>query len=275
MPQTNARRSRRPVELRVLRTEWRTPHMVRVVLGGAGIADFRDNEDTDHYVKLLFPRPGVNYPEPFDLEAVERDLPRSQWPVRRTYTVRHFDAGLGELTVDFVYHGDEGIAGPWAAAARPGDVLRLMGPGGKYRPSADADWHLLVGDEAAIPAIGSALDRMPTGARVAVILQVANPDEKQKFETPADADFTWVYRDDASDFRDQLADAVRAWEFPPGQGQFFVHGEAEAVMKRIRPYLLSERGVHRDWLSISGYWREGNSEESFREWKAAEATSKG
>ena len=30
----------------------------------------------------------------------------------RTYTVRHWDPIRGELTIDFVVHGDEGVAGP-------------------------------------------------------------------------------------------------------------------------------------------------------------------
>ncbi|MGH8878145.1 MAG: siderophore-interacting protein [Stackebrandtia sp.] len=275
MSQKPVRATRGVVELTVLRTEWRTPHMIRVVFGGRGIEDFQDNNDADHYVKLLFPPEGVSYPEPFNLDDIQRDLPRSQWPIRRTYTVRSFDADLGELVIDFVYHGDEGIAGPWAANARPGDVLRLLGPGGKYSPSADADWHLLVGDESALPAIGSALERMPAQARVKVIVQVENPDEQQKFDSPAEADFTWLYRCDAvdADARAQLSDAVTAWEFPPGQGQFFIHGEAETTMKRIRPYLLNDRGVHRDWLSISGYWRLGNTEENFRDWKARQAAA--
>ena len=38
----------------------------------------------------------------------------------RTYTVREWD---GErLTIDFVVHGDEGVAGPWALPAQPGDA---------------------------------------------------------------------------------------------------------------------------------------------------------
>lgn len=276
MTQKPARTARGVVELSVLRTEWQTPHMIRVVLGGEGIAGFQDTNDADHYVKLLFAPKGVTYPEPFCLDTIQRDLPRSQWPIRRTYTVRSFDAAVGELVIDFVYHGDEGIADPWAAAAEPGDLLRLVGPGGKYSPSPDADWHLLVGDESAIPAIGSALERMPVGAKVTVILQVDSPDEQQKFDTRAETAFTWLYRCAATgpDPRTELSQAVRDFTFPPGQGQFFVHGEADVVMKKIRPHLLRDRQVHRDWLSISGYWRQGNTEESFRNWKAQQAAGK-
>ena len=35
-----------------------------------------------------------------------------QLPVSRTYTVRRVDRGAAELAIDFVVHGDEGLAGP-------------------------------------------------------------------------------------------------------------------------------------------------------------------
>ena len=69
----------------------------------------------------------------------------------------------GPLTLDFVVHGDDGIAGPWAAQAKPGDTLELAGPGGAYAPSPDADWHLLAGDDAVLPAIAVSLARIPPG----------------------------------------------------------------------------------------------------------------
>lgn len=40
----------------VVRTERLTPHMVRLVLGGDGLAGFGAGEFTDHYIKILFPR---------------------------------------------------------------------------------------------------------------------------------------------------------------------------------------------------------------------------
>src|SRR5918999_4970166 len=156
--------ARIPTTLQVRRTEWLTPGMVRVVAGGEDLARFPDTPYTDRYVKIVFPRPVVYYPEPFDMEAIHAELPREQWPALRTYTVRALDRAAGELTIDFVVHGDRGLAGPWAAAAREGDLLRLLGPGGAYLPDPDADWHLLVGDESALPAIAAACERVPAGA---------------------------------------------------------------------------------------------------------------
>ncbi len=259
-------RDRRPVTtLVVLRTERVTPHMIRVVAGGPGLADFVPNDRTDAYVKVLFPLPGVTYPEPLDMTAVRRDFPRSQWPVVRTYTVRYFDPVAQELAIDFVHHGDVGVAGPWAASVRPGSTFSLLGPGGAYAPSPTAGWHLLLGDEAALPAIGAAVERLPAGARARVVVEVAGADEEQKFDSLGEVDLVWVHRDAGG----SLVDVVREMEFSGEDVQAFVHGEA-AMVKELRG-LMAERGVTKDRLSISGYWRRGLSEDGFREVKAAES----
>ena len=77
---------RRTTALQVRRTERLTPHMIRVVAGGDDLAAFPDTEYADRYVKILFPHPGVAYPQPFDMDAVRAELPREQWPALRTYT---------------------------------------------------------------------------------------------------------------------------------------------------------------------------------------------
>ncbi|MFI0906944.1 siderophore-interacting protein [Streptomyces sioyaensis] len=247
---------------RVQRTERLSPHMVRVVLGGEGAAEFTAGEYSDHYIKLLFPVPGVEYPEPFDIAQIRADFPRNRWPRTRTYTVRAWDAGSRELTVDFVVHGDEGLAGPWAAAARPGDEILFLGPGGAYVPDGDADWHLLAGDESALPAIAASLARMPSGVPVHAFIEVAGPQERQELAAPADAEIHWLYRGDAPVGRELVA-AVRALEFPAGEVQAFVHGEAGFV-KELRRLLRVEREVPREALSISGYWRAGHDEDGWQ-----------
>ncbi|MFF3546589.1 siderophore-interacting protein [Streptomyces platensis] len=249
---------------RVRRTERLTPHMVRVVLGGEGLAEFAAGEYSDHYVKLVFPRPGVAYPEPFDIAQIREEFPRDQWPSTRTYTVRAWDAVTRDLTVDFVVHGDEGLAGPWAAAAQPGDEIFLLGPGGAYVPEAAADWHLLAGDESALPAIAASLARIPAGVPVHAFIEVAGPEERQELDGPAGVEISWLYRGGAPVGRELVA-AVRALDFPSGRVQAFVHGEAGFV-KELRRLLRVEREIPREALSISGYWRTGHDEDG---WQAA------
>ncbi|TVL90464.1 siderophore-interacting protein [Streptomyces sp. SAJ15] len=252
---------------RVVRTERLTPHMVRVVLGGEGLAAFVAGECSDHYVKLLFPVEGVSYPEPFDIARIREEFPRDQWPRTRTYTVRAWDPAARELTVDFVVHGDEGLAGPWALRATPGQEISLLGPGGAYLPSEEADWHLLVGDESALPAIAASLERAPSGVPVRAFIEVASPEEEQKLTVPDGAEVVWLHRG-AAPVGEALVEAVRNLEFPPGQAHVFVHGEAGFV-KELRRHLRIEREVPREWLSISGYWRRGHDEDGWQASKPA------
>lgn len=244
----------------VVRTERLGPHMIRVVLDG--LPGFPAGEYTDHYVKLLFPQPGVTYPEPFDMRRIRSEMPREAWPTTRTYTVRACDPDAGEVTIDFVHHGEVGLAGPWAAAARPGDVMRFLGPGGAYAPDPAADWHLLVGDESALPAIGAALERMPAGALAHVFVEVDGPEDEQELATEAAAEIRWLHRGPGP-VGAALVEAVESLEFPPGAVHAFVHGEAGFV-KLLRRHLRLDRGVPLAQLSISGYWRLGRDEEGWR-----------
>jgi NADPH-dependent ferric siderophore reductase len=246
--------------------------MIRIVAGGDDLAAFPDTEYTDRYVKILFPRPGVSYPQPFNLDTIRAELPREQWPALRTYTVRAFDPAAGELTIDFVHHGDTGLAGPWAAGARPGDALLLLGPGGAYAPDPTADWHLLVGDESALPAIAAALERVPPGVPVHALVEVDGPADEQHLTTPGRLDLRWYHRDPGRP--GQLVDVLAALTFPAGRVHAFVHGEA-GVVRALRRHLLAERGVPRDDLSVSGYWRRGDDEEGFRAFKQAERAATG
>lgn len=259
--------ARRTTTLEVRRTERLTPHMIRVVAGGDELSAFPETPHTDRYVKILFPRPGVRYPEPFDMDAIRAGFPREQWPAMRTYTVRALDHAAGELTIDFVHHGDVGLAGPWAAAARPGDVLRLAGPGGAYAPDPEADWHLMVGDESALPAIAAACERVPAGVPVVAVLEVADAAEEQELACSGVLHATWLHR--RAGEPDQLLEAVRSLEFAPGRVHAFVHGEA-GIVRGVRRHLVDERGVPRELLSVSGYWRRGVDEDGWQAEKAAE-----
>ncbi len=262
------RRNRVAKRAVVRRTERITPHMIRVVFTSD---DFVDNGTTDHYVKLLFGKPGVEYPEPLDMGVVRETYPSDQWPTMRTYTVRNWDENTRELTVDFVYHGDEGVAGSWAATAKPGDVLWFNGPGGAYAPDESADWHLLVGDESALPAIGAAVEQLPPGARATVLVEVEDETEEQKFGGSGEVDVTWFHRAGGAGGRgDRLVAAVEALTFPPGDPQVFVHGEAGFVF-RIRKNLFQDRALPRDRVSLSGYWRLGKNEDGWQAEKAETA----
>src|SRR5215213_829442 len=264
MTETPTRPRRRPKTTTVLETERLSPHLIRVVVGGDDLDGFGAGEFTDHYVKLHIPPPGAEYRAPFDPDEVKERYPREQWPRVRTYTVRDWDADRGQLTLDFVVHGDEGVAGPWAATAQPGDILHLMGPGGGYAPDPEADWHLLVGDRAVIPAIAVSLERIPAGVPVHVLIEVPEPGDEVELQTPGDLHLTWLHGDGTGD---TLVPAVRDLEFPEGQVHAFVHGEAE-VVRQIRRHLVLDRAIGKEALSASGYWKRNRDDEAWRAEKA-------
>lgn len=264
------KRQRTPISTQVSRVSHISPEMVRVVLGGEGLHGFPVGAFTDHYVKLLFPPEGASYGMPFDAEQVRAELPKDQWPATRTFTVRSHDDAAGELTLDLVVHGDTGLAGRWAAHAKPGDPIQLLGPGGDYTPAKDADWYLFVGDASALPAIAVSLEQLGADKQAYVFLYVASAGEEQPLPTAAEAHVQWMHATVGT--AEQLLAAVRALTFPAGAVDAFVHGEAGAV-RAVRRHLLSERGVPRTALSASGYWKLGRDDEGWRadkpEWKRA------
>ncbi|MDL9936250.1 siderophore-interacting protein [Gordonia sp. ABSL1-1] len=266
----------------VLRTERLSPHFVRVYLGGDGFDGFAPalgaagEPDTDMYVKIAFAPAGVVYPEPFDPQELRATLPPEEQPILRTYTVRRVDDERREIAIDFVVHGDEGIAGPWAASAQPGETVTFLGPGSGYRPKADAPWHLLAADEAGLPALAAALEALPDDAVAKVFIEVAGPEDELELTAPVGAEIVWVHRggpagevgDDVSGDNAPLIAAVRGAEWLAGEPHVFIHGEAQVVMHNLRGYVRKERGVKAANASISGYWRRGRTEEGFRRWKS-------
>jgi NADPH-dependent ferric siderophore reductase len=255
-----------PKTATVIRTEQLSPTLTRVILGGNGLQQFAHRGFTDSYVKLSFLTPGVEYPQPFDLERVRAELPQEHWPVVRTYTVRRWDAEAAQLAIDFVVHGDAGIAGPWAASAQPGDEVLFSGPGGAYAPAIDADFHLYIGDESALPAIAAALEALPVDAAGQVLVEVHDAASEIPVSAPAGVAVTWIHSGPRP-IGEALVEAAENLEFPAETVDAFVHGEAGFV-KDLRKLLRVDRGVPRDRLSISGYWRVGATEEGWRAGKA-------
>ena len=150
---------------RVLVTQWLTPSLVRLELGDGDLAEFSMPDATDAYVNVAIPPAGAPYGEVFEPARREGRAPRAH--VARAPALHGPVLGPAGAAADRRLRGarrPSASPGPWAAAARPGSVLVFEGPSGGYRPDPDADWHLLVGDESALPAIAASLEALPPGA---------------------------------------------------------------------------------------------------------------
>lgn len=254
-------RKRIPRTAEVVRAEWVSSGMRRVWFTGTDLNCLRALPYTDHYVKILFPPRGADYRWPFDPDELKASAPAHLWPVTRTYTVRSYHEDRNEMAIDFVVHGDEGLAGPWAAAAEAGQRIGFFGPGGAYAPDLSADSHLLVGDEAAIPAICATLDRLGESARALVYLEVEGPHGEQPISASSSVEVVWVHRR-GRPYGDALAEVVRDRGVPGGDVQAFVHGNADMI-RQLRRYLFGELDFNRKRVSMSGYWRTGQTEDGW------------
>ncbi|MDO5735769.1 MAG: siderophore-interacting protein [Propionibacteriaceae bacterium] len=254
-------------EAEVLGTEWLTPGLVRVFLTGKDLVSIPPLHCTDHYIKFFFPPAGADYTPPFDPEQMRNELPREEWPVTRTYTIRSFDRESNVMTVDFVVHGDDGLAGSWAARVAPGALINFRGPGGKFVPDSSIDSHLLVGDEAAMPAIAATLEALPDTAVAEVFLEVEDGDHELDLPTTSRTTIHWIHRGGLS-HGVTLAEAVRNAPRHEGTVQAFVHGNAHMV-KDLRRFLFVECGLEKSQVSISGYWRTDFTEDAWQASKAA------
>ncbi|WP_448631468.1 siderophore-interacting protein [Cellulomonas soli] len=175
--------------------------------------------------------------------------------------------GDGELTLDMVVHGATGVAGPWAAHAQVGDTVWVAGPGGAWSPSPDVASHLLIGDASALPAVAVALERLPRDAVGAVVLEVPSAADELPLSAPPGVAVHWVHEVDHTPGL-ALVEAVESLAPIAGPVGAFLHGEAGAV-RALRAHLRTVRGVQREHLSVSGYWRFGADDEGWRAGKRA------
>lgn len=249
--------------LQVVRVHAVTPHLLRITLGGHDLADFESASFDDH-VKVFFPPPGVERPTLPEMGPNGPVFPDSgqtpvaqpvAQPVARDFTPRRFDRDAGELDLEFVLH-HPGPASQWAAQARVGQWLGIGGPRGSFVVPTDFDWHLLIGDDTALPAVARRLAELPAGARVAVVLEVADDSAQIAFDTRAEMHAVWCFRDDADG--ETLLEAVAALPLPAGDGYIWAAGEALS-MRAVRRHLTEERGVDKSRIRASAYWKRGAS----------------
>ena len=214
-------------EVTVARINRVSPGFASITFQGEALADFTSLSFDDH-VKFMF-----------------NDANGEQ--VRRDYTPRRVDTGAHEIDIEFALHGHGGAA-EWARNATIGQRAIIGGPRGSMILPLAMDWHLLIGDDSALPAVTRRLEELPAGARVDAVLLVGAAD-RRTFITRADARIHWVDSDDA------LLQVLKNLPLQPGAGLAWGGGEA-ALMARVRQVLV-ETGMPRQAAKVSAYWKRG------------------
>jgi NADPH-dependent ferric siderophore reductase len=266
--------------LKVLRTHRLSPSLLRVTFvgdegeegGGEALAGFTSG-GRDQSLSLFLPHPGQDAPvlppetDP-DWFASYRTMDAEVRAVMRSYTVRAHRPEAGEVDIDFALHPDGGPACRWAEGAVPGHRVVVLGPavaentGVRFRPADDADWVLIWADETALPAAAAALEWLPAGTPAKVWITVQHPDDAVELATVADAEITYLVREDGG--APTAVEAIGAAELPAGTPYVWIAGESSTV-RTLRRHFVNERGYDRRRVTFTGYWRQGMSEDGLRE----------
>jgi NADPH-dependent ferric siderophore reductase len=172
--------------------------------------------------------------------------------VKRRYTIRAARPDSGELDLDVLLHG-HGPGSTWGATAAPGDAVEFQGPRGKLE-LMPADWHLLAGDESALPAIAAVCAALPVTEPALALIEVG--DASDELPLAPTAQVHWVHRGDRPPGTPgPLAAALGALALPPGAGHGYLMGETRSMVA-LRA-LLEARGLAHDAIFVKGYWNIG------------------
>lgn len=242
--------SRRP---RVAAVTPLAPTLVRITFTGEDLAGFTAPAPTDH-VKLLFPGPDGTIAQPVMTSDGPR-TPASGTVIARDYTPADFrpDGGVGpELDIDFVLHGDDGPASAWAARARPGDDLVVLGPRGSHLPPLGVTDAIIIADETALPAARRWIRHFSPEVSLMGLFTVADMAVSHYLDDVDGGRRSWFSGPERDS---ELEAALRSLAIT--ESSFvFIAGEAGAVVP-LRRYLRRELGLPREQVDAHGYWKRG------------------
>lgn len=242
--------ARRHRNVTVLKKISLTKNMIRIVLGGEDLVDFPEGQESG-YVKLLLPV-------------------SDKTQVKRSYTVRAFNADTHELTLDFVVHGESGPASAWALHVHVGDTVTIDGPGAVKLMDATADWFFITGDMTALPAMAVNLEKLPAHATGYAVIEVMSENDKQVINAPEGMALHWVVNASPDKENTCLLDAVKKMPWKDGIANVWVAGEFEA-MRHLRRYFKQECDVQRGQIYASSYWKMGETDEGNKAAKKQDA----
>ncbi|WP_225755585.1 siderophore-interacting protein [Actinotalea sp. Marseille-Q4924] len=259
-PASPVRRTKLPLvarRLEVLRVEDLSASMRRVALGGPELAGFRSDGPTDH-AKVWFPPDGRPDDAPLLPSEVDGAWVAPDGATCRDYSIRTFDPGAGEVVLDMAVHA-HGPAGRWAAQARPGQQLGLLGPKTTKTPPMDRDRYVFAVDETGLPGLQSWLEQLPAGPRVRVLAEVGGTADEVPVPEHPGVEVTWLHRGTAEPGTTTLLpDAVRdALTELPDDATVWLWAAAEATVVRAIRGHVTRSGLDKRSCSMTGYWRLG------------------
>ena len=211
-----------------------TPGYRRMVVTGEEFFDFQSKSPADH-IKV----------------QIEVDGEK----VRRDYTPRKFENG--ELTLEFALHADGPVTN-WARNAQVGSEFTVLGPRGSKVVKPVFNAYVIIGDETMLPTVGRALEMVDPEASIIAVVEIENEADKIELPTTESRTVVWAERN-GQVTGGALLEALKSIEWPAGEVYVHAGGEATA-MRDVRRHVLSDRGLDRENLGISGHWKRGESD---------------
>lgn len=296
-------------ETRVLRALALGDSYVRLVVAGPDLLSWsadvvEPGTASDAYIKVIVPPPGGPgvAPDPAGIREW-LTLPEARRGWMRTYTVRRADPvdldgeQVPALTVDMVVHPADGTQteGPgssWARSVRPGDTVRLLGPGRGHTPWAAwapgrAGRIVCAGDETAAPALLSIAEELAAdpepGRQIEIVVEVPTAADVAALSAGAPEFVTVLARSGEPgavlvrrlagvlDLGPECVETVLAGRRPAerewqpatavsaGAPYVFLAGEA-GLVRAMRRLAVDAAGVPKNSVAFMGYWRRGAAE---------------
>jgi len=179
--------------------------------------------------------------------------------VRRRYSVRSVDHERDQLTF-WITTAHSGPGALWAAGARPGDQVDVVGPRGKVTLDPRADWHVFIGDASGFAAFYRMAQSIKSPGRAIFIVEIDSPDDAVTCEFDEGIGVTGIFIDRqgrAPNDPSGILSGLAAFEFPPDFGHAYLFGEFN-VMRAAHAALL-DRGLTEDQISRKAHWRTGRN----------------
>lgn len=229
-----------------------TPRMRRIVFRSDNIAALAATDH--HHIRLLIAPEGRSPRWP----VLSTDG-RIRWPEgehaldSRVYTIRSVDERAGTFAVDFVLHHD-GAAGPGVAFARRAahcTIAGLLGPGGSGVPVGRN--LLLLGDEAALPAIARIVETADAQTAIEAIIEIEDEAERAYLSPRPGFDISWICCGDdrPSSLARALSDRLAGHEDRPAVWA----GCEQAIATDLRKLLEPSAGRAEGKSHITAYWK--------------------
>ncbi|MGF1877346.1 siderophore-interacting protein [Photobacterium frigidiphilum] len=250
-----------PKTLVVLSNEIVTPNMQRITLGGDDVSLF-PADCAGQYVKLMFASDGGT-----DLST----LAEGERAVIRTFTIGSVDLLNHSMTIDLVRHDSDctqplsrdvgGYAARWAQTAVKGDIISVGGPRPIQGFAEQADWFLMVADMTSLTALQAKLSQLPEQAKGYVVVSVQVLEDMQTLVNMPKGMQLVVHlsaQDDAS-----LAQKVKTLNWLDGDVSVWCACEF-SMMREMRSYINSDKGIERAQCYFSSYWKKGVTEDGHK-----------